>query len=309
MEKIIELFAFFLLALLGFVTPILGIILSTFAQGLSKLAEQYNTERIQTEEKLKNQLQKIGDSVAIEVKEIKKTINDLQSVKRTAERKLRLLSPIKASISIFIPLMIAFLLLLPTFIISLPTIFSWFPLLSLFLVVFAFYQLWRILGIIIETMKILESESKKEQGKTTDLLAEIVRNTKEGAAYFIEKVFISFNNIKLDQDINEIALPVNIKTNVPFSLINREFKMAKGVEAGLLFPTDFLIDKSSGYSIYAAGSEQIVRYSIDRIQASTNQLLSSLGLTPLKIGVYDFQVFVKGENIITKYRTLKIKVS
>src|SRR3972149_12238474 len=110
MEKIIELFAFFLLALLGFVTPILGIILATFAQGLSKLAEQYNTERIQTEEKLKNQLQKIGDSVAIEVKEIKETINDLQSVKRTAERKLRLLSPIKASISIFIPLMIAFLL-------------------------------------------------------------------------------------------------------------------------------------------------------------------------------------------------------
>ncbi len=308
MEKIIELFAFCLLSLMGFVTPIIAIVLSAFAQGLSKLAQQYDTERIQTEEKLKSQLQKIGASQSVAVNEIKGTIKELQAVKKTAEKKLKLLSPIKASFTLFLPLIIAFFFLLPFFLDFLPSYFKLLPILSFLLLIFALYQLWRILGIIVETMKVVESEAKREQGKSSDLLAEIVRNTKEGATYFIEKVFIYFNEIKLEKDKNEVALKISIKKNVPISLVNSDSRMAKGVEAGLMFPTDFLIDKSAGYTVYAAGSEQIVRYSIERIQASTKQLMSPLILTPLKKGVFDFQIFVKGENIIAKYRTLSIKV-
>lgn len=84
--------------------------------------------------------------------------------------------------------------------------------------------------------------------------------------------------------------------------------MAKDVEVGFSFPADFLIEKNSGYSIYASGTEQIVRYSEERIHGKTNFIKQPLTVTPLNKGEFVFDTFIKGENIKSIYRKLKIIV-
>lgn len=238
MEKVIELFALFLLALLGFVAPVLAIVLSIFAQGLAKLEQQYQTERSQTEDKLKSQLQKTGETATINIKEIERTIQELEKVKKIADRKLLLLSPKKALIFVCAPLITAFLLILPTFINSLPNIFIWLPAASLLLTIYSSRQLWNILDIILETMKLLESESKNEKRLIPDLLAEIVRNTKLGADFFIQEIFIKLDKLKIANGSNELKLDVNKKVSLDVRIINLDGR-GERCRGGFFLPSGF----------------------------------------------------------------------
>jgi hypothetical protein len=313
MEKTIELYAFFLLTVLGFIIPTLAILFSLFSDGLAKLFQQYETERNQTEKRLSAQLQKAGgpqsDAGAVEIDliGIRKTIRELESVKKTANKKLRLLAPKKAILRLALPLFLAFVAILPSFF-QLSLITYLLDIASLFLLGYLLIQFWKLLQILVEVKAILDIESKNEQRRVPDLLAEIASNTKKGAAYFLEKVYIKFNGVKLIKDVNEVALAVDKKIEVTISLVNLDSRMAKDVEAGFRFPTEFLIEKSQKYSIYTGGDEQIVRYSLDRLHGDTDSIMSPLVLTPLKKGEYEFKTFIKGENIESKYRSLKIKV-
>jgi hypothetical protein len=306
MDKIIELFALFLLALLGFVTPVLAIILSIFAPGLAKLEQQYEAELSQTEEKLKNQLQKASETKSLDLKEINKTIRELQTVKNIADRKLQLLTPKKAVVFICAPLFAAFLILMPSLLHQLPVYLKCLSIISLVLVGYSMNKLWHILDIIIEALKLLDLETKNDRRTVPELLAQIVQNTKAGADYFIEKILVEFNGIKIDDKPKEVHLEVNKKSEIPVSIRNTDPRMAKDIEAGFTFPTDFLIEKNDKYSIYTSGSEQVVRYSEARIHGQTHLIKTPLIITPLKKDKYTIDVFIKGENIksVTKKLTL-----
>jgi hypothetical protein len=307
MEKLIEIYAFFLLTILGFIVPTFAILLTLFHDGLAKLAQQYQNERNQTEKKLTTQLQKAGDSESLNVKEIEQTIKELKLVKKTADAKLSLLSPKKTILRIIIPLAIAFVSLLPSF--FLLSIYTYVAsCLSLLFVGYVFVQFWKLLDILVEVKSQIDLETKNDQRRIPELLAEIAGNTKKGASYFIERIFIKFNNVLLIKDTNEFVLTSNKKTEVPIQVSNLEKLMAKDVEAGFRFPIEFLIEKTSGYTIYASADEQIVRYSVDRLHGDTNYVFSPLVLTPLKKGEYIFKTFIKGENIESKSRDLKITV-
>ena len=307
MEKLIDVYAYFLLTILGFIIPIFAILLTLFHDGVAKLALQYQTERTQTEKKLTTQLQKAGGSESLDVKGIQQTIKELERVKKTADAKLSLLTPKKTILRLIIPLSIAFIGLVPNFFFS--TIYSYFAgCISLLFVGYIFFQFWKLLDILVEVKSLLDAETKNDQRRIPELLAEIAGNTKKGAAYFIERIFIKFDNVLLNQESNKVALTVDKKTDVPMRLINKDPLMAKDIEAGFRFPIEFLIEKTDGYNIYANADEQIVRYSLDRLHGDTSYVLSPLVITPLKKGNYDFKIFIKGENIETKYRELTISV-
>src|SRR5437899_3208134 len=142
-----------------------------------------------------------------------------------------------------------------------------------------------------------ERAQREERRKVSELLSEIAKNTLKGSGYYLEKVFISFNNVKFDKDMNEYLMYADRKLNVPVKIVNDEARMAKDVEAGLRFPPDFLIEKNPGYTVYMGENEQIVRYSVERIHGSTSVVLAPLVVTPLKKGQFEFKTFMKGENI------------
>jgi len=314
MEKIIEIYAFFLITVIGFVVPIFAILLTLFHDGLFKLAQQYKAERDQTAQKLAGQLQKLagqlqkaGEPSSLDVKGIKQTIKELEIVKKIADAKLSLLSPKKTILRLIIPLSIAFISLLPNF--FLLSIYTYVASgVSLLFLGYVFVQLWKLIDIVIEVKSLIDTETKNDQGKILEILAEIASNTKKGAAYFIEKIFLKFNNVILDKEDNKVVITVDKKTEVPIELTNNEVLMARDIEAGFRFPLEFLIEKTSSYTIYASKNEQIVRYTLDRLQGNTNQIFNPLVLTPLKKGEYKFQIFIKGENIESKYRHLIIIV-
>ncbi|MGH7739287.1 MAG: hypothetical protein ACREL1_03980, partial [bacterium] len=78
-----------------------------------------------------------------------------------------------------------------------------------------------------------------------------------------------------------------------------------------IFPSDLVIEKSNSYSLWADENkrEQIVRYQVDKLHGKTNFIQGSLGVTPIKKGSYVMKIFVKGENIKAKYRTITFLVS
>ncbi len=307
MEKITQLFSSLLIALIGVVTPMVALLMSIFGEGLRKLAEQYESERAQTEKNLANQLQKSGEAKPIDVSQIERTIKELRAVKSIAERKLQLLDPKKAVLGLFVPLFAALLFLLPSIFYK-STEANWWGVLSLPCVGFALRRFWQLLDIIIEVKKTVDAEAREERRKVPELLTEIARNTLKGAAYSLDDVYAFFNNVKLEKDINECLMYVDRKVDVPIKINNDEARMAKDVEAGFRFPSDFLIEKSSSYSVFSSENEQIVRYSVDRIHGNTNTILAPLVVTPLKKGQFEFKTFIKGENIESKYRTLRIRV-
>jgi len=306
-EKIIELSSSLLISLIGFVTPMVALLMSIFGEGLRKLAEQYESERAQTEKKLANQLQKSGEAASLDVSEIERTIKELREVKSTAERKLQLLDPKKAVIGLFVPLFAALLFLLPSIFYK-STVANWWGVLSILCAGFAIQRFWQLLDIVVEVKKTVDAEAREERRKVSELLSEIAKNTLKGSGYYLEKVFISFNNVKFDKDMNEYLMYADRKLNVPVKIVNDEARMAKDVEAGLRFPPDFLIEKNPGYTVYMGENEQIVRYSVERIHGSTSVVLAPLVVTPLKKGQFEFKTFMKGENIEAKYRDLRIKV-
>ncbi len=73
---------------------------------------------------------------------------------------------------------------------------------SLLFLGYVFVQLWKLIDIIIEVKSLIGTETKNDQGKISEILAEIASNTKKGAAYFIEKMW-KFAKIKQIREIVE----------------------------------------------------------------------------------------------------------
>lgn len=275
MDKTVELFAYLLLSMIGFVMPVAAIILSIFGQGFVKLSAQYEAESTQARKKLSDQLKKAGESDSIDEKEIEETIKQLRSIKSTAESKLRLLSPKKAILNLFIPLLIAFGAILPSLL--RPSVYTYSPLLlSLVSTGIALNQFWRVLDIIVEAKRMLDNDAKDDQRRIPELLAQIASSVKEGERYFLSKVYASFLGVMLKKHISEVTLSVDKKTEVPISFHNLEVRMAKDVEIGFRFPLEFLVEKKDKYTVYATELDQIVRYSSDRVHGDTELVLSTL---------------------------------
>lgn len=62
MEQAIQLFGYLILTFLGIVSPILVILLSLFREGISQLTIQYENEKSQSENNIKEQLKKMGEA-------------------------------------------------------------------------------------------------------------------------------------------------------------------------------------------------------------------------------------------------------
>lgn len=105
MEQAIQLFGILILTMLGFVFPVVTILLSIYHEGISKLAQQVQAEISQSEENLKT----IAQAKKTDVAAIQQSIKELESTKKKAKAKLSYLSPRKQIIRLFIPLVLAFL--------------------------------------------------------------------------------------------------------------------------------------------------------------------------------------------------------
>lgn len=313
MEDIIfQIYGTFILTLAGFVLPILTVALSAFPEGIALLKQKYINEQKQAEKNLEIEFNKKTEE-SMDYNVLSKTISKLKKDKRKAESRMSYLSPgfilIKSSLALGISL-ISFLCGLYFFnsqIFFIPYILFLISLGGLvwFLIIFS-----NSTSIIIEASIAVQSIRKGSEEKIIELLSILVDNSKQGdKSLFIDhtKISVSFDDKKIT-DGYEYIYSANKKHPIKITLSNSSEYMLKTAELGFIFPEEFLIEGKTISSTYIGDTQKIIRFKHEYIQANQKQLEGSIHLTSLKTGIFDVDVFVKGENLKNKNTKFKIKI-
>lgn len=307
MDKAIQLFGSLVLTSLGFIAPIVGILLSIFREGILILTIQYENEKVKSENNIKEQLKKQGDAEKTDAKAIQKSLDELNNIIKIANRKLSFLNPRIQIPRLFIFLMLS-LLGVACFFLTASFYKILVFLISLLCFSYAIFMLWKFLGIIVEAKKAIDDNKKETNTKIIELLSKIVEKLEDGTIAFLKDVYIAIKGKKIKDDKQEIELKAEEQETIKIAIINTEDRMAKNIEIGFIFTVDFIIEKKDYYSLYIGQENQIIRYHVDSVQGNTDSILGPLAIKPLKKGDYKVKTFVKAENIKSIYKSVILKV-
>ena len=304
MNIVFEQFGSLVLTFVGFVVPVLGTLLALFPDGIKKLRLEYENQIKQSETNIENELQKREKTKPLDLAGLQTNLQSLTLKKRTAERKLSLLDPKKQLLRLAAPLLISFCGTLIALVANNPLGSYIIFIGSVALFIYSLLILWQLLEVLKEVREIIGTEKEDTQNKVIELLSTLVEKTisPSDSPPFLspEKIWVKFKNEKIENNV-KVPVSVNNKHEVLISILNQDSKMAKNVELGLIFPPDFIIEKTNNVdSIYSDEKRQIVRFKEEFIQADTNKLQGNLNITPLKIGAHEIRTFIKGENIKNK---------
>lgn len=311
-ETIFQIYGTFILTLAGFVLPLIAIALSAFPEGVKSLRRIYENEQKQSEKNLSDELEKQKTNKEIDYDVLEKNIHTLKSTKKKARKRLLYLDPnyilSRSAIAIGFSIMSFFIGLifygqyLNGLIISFLISFS-----CLIWTVVIFFN---SIGIIIEASSTVQGIRRETDEKVLELLTALVDNSKKGDL----SLFVEQKNIKVfwgDEEVTankEFILSVNNKHKVKIFLKNLSEHMLKTVELGFALPVECLVEGKSISSTYTGEKEKIIRFKHDYIHANVNQIEGDIEITFLKIGTFDVNAFVKGENLKNKTIKFKIKV-
>lgn len=311
MKEAIQLFGYLILAILGVVAPIMAILLSVFQEGISKLTSQSEADKSQSESNLRRQLKKLAEAKDTDESAILQSVKELKSIKKTAETQLSYLSPRNVAIKLFVPLIIAFLgVVMALLLVETNILYLLFLLPSVIGFTYTVFVLSRLIRIIAEVRRIIDAGRKEEDSVTKKLLATLVERDAEAGSYFLKKVYTTLDGSDIKDNSRTITINANNKRELKIGIQNHENRMAKNVEIGFVFPTNFIIEKTGKYSIFRDEESQVVRYAIDMVHAKTDFLVNvPITVTPLEKGNYLISNFVKAENVESVYRDVTIKVT
>lgn len=314
-DIILQIYGTFILTLAGFVLPILAITISLFSEGVTALRQIYENEQKQAEGNLKDELVKkeTKRENELDLDALTKNITALKLTKKRAEKRLFYLNPLnilsKSAIALGISLV--------TFLCSLFFYTGQYTILPIALIAVSIgFLVWALIifsnsiKIIIEASVAVQGIQKTSEGKIFELLTMLVDNSKHGG----ESLFIKHEEIKVffdDMEISEgkeYSYSVNNKHDVKISLKNLSEYMLKTAQLGFTFPSEFLIEERANFSIYTSDKEKIVRFKHDYLQSNEHMIEGTVSLTFLKVGIFDVNTFIKGENLKNKSVKFKIKV-
>ncbi len=308
MERAIQLLGHLFLTFVGFVVPIVGVLLSLFREGISKLNEEYKNQRQQSEQNIKEQLKKLAEAETADTVKIKENLKELESIKRVAEAKISLLNPRNQMLWLTVPLLLSYiaLMLFP----NTDEIYYMTLLIVLggITIGYAIFAFWRSVTIISEVAAAVNDKKSDQEKRTIEVLSAILDKSGRVSDYFLNNVYITVDNKDVKDDGMKLEVEANKKKEFKIGIRNLEKQMAKNIEIGFIFPSDFIIEKSPTYSEYTTEREKIVRYEAEAIQGLTHLVLNPLIVTPLKKGAALLRTFVKGENIEATYRNVTLKV-
>ena len=308
MDEGIKLFGFLILTMLGLTVPVAAILLSVFQKGISHLASQYESEKSQAEKNIKDKIKQMSEAGKTDTTAVQRSLDELKSIEKAAKSKLSYLSPRKLVARLFISLIIALCGVFVALVFA-GGIYKLVVVISVAAFVYAIYVMWRTMGIMFEAKVAIDADEQRDTQQITGLLSGILEKVGETPTqYFLKNVWIFLDEKAIVDESFANTLKVNEKQPFKISFNNGEKRMAKRVEVGFIFPQEFIIEKSDGYSIYRDEKQQIVRFNAEEVQGDTNQILGDLTITPLQKGDLKVRTFIKAENIESIYRAITIKV-
>jgi hypothetical protein len=301
----IELYGLLILTVLGFILPILTILLTLFPDGAKSLRTRYENEKKLNEDNLVNEVQKQGSDAKLDYKAIEKTIKELKKNKKRAENKLSYLVPTKLFVLNAVPFVASLLAVIVSF--EVRSSLSEIPLIAS-IVFFACgaFVLWTSISILGEVAETVNQSKRTTEEKIIDLLTRLVEKSGVDNLYLKEgQVVFSFNS-RILKDETSFEFSVNKEYKLPVSITNKSDKMAKNIEVGLILPKKMLVDQTPNLKLFVDEETQIVRFNREILQAHENNLCGDMSITFLEAGEYGVAIFIKGENV--KYHRFHIKL-
>ncbi|MCX6784995.1 MAG: hypothetical protein NTV81_03650 [Candidatus Komeilibacteria bacterium] len=308
MINALQLYGALIFTLIGFIIPILTILISIFPQGIKSLSLKYENERKQSEDNIANEiLKKKQTDKNWDYKALRKTLVVLKRRRVDAAFKLRLLEPLKLFLITVCPFAVSFI----------GVLFALFGLSNIAtIVVLMFSLLAFVCGIIIlmksilvlfEIGEIINQARNTNENKVIELLSLIVEKIGD------DNLFLKPDEMQV-QFYNETVIPgkvylftANKEYNIPVSIINSSDRIAKNIEVCFRFPKEFLVNETPNISsIYSDKKGQNVRFNQEIIQAKENNHQNNLIITFLKVGEHKLNMFIKGESI--KYRKVEYTI-
>lgn len=313
-EKAIEIYGKLIIALLGFVAPSVGLMITLFHEGFVKLKKNYNEKIEKAEQELAQFIKKReGISGTEALKELKKNINELEKSKAGYEKKLSQVDIKKQIKKLFVPLFGALFLVCiyyhTLYFYQVKDAFEGLYSIvscSVFLFTISLITLWSLLCILIEVKEVIEISKNEKEDEKNNLLTKIYHSIHVPT----DKIFLRVDDMDLSEKPTEcISIPINEKQMLKINIINSTNSMLKHFELGMEFPRCFTIEKSNEYSETETKDTLILRNGMEKIQANTNQSMHPITITGTVVGEYVIKAFLKGENISGQsLKNLKIHV-
>src|SRR5258708_27154544 len=197
MNKIVELLSSLTLTIFALVLPILSIIVGLYNEAFKKLSEQYQIEKMQTQENINGQLSKIKvDDSNIET--IQNSLNELKLLNKAATRKLNLLNPGKQFLKISISTGLSFIFFAAYFVIEelfsrvnvlqIPVSFA-FAFCGLLALLYLVGYLLKLFNIVVKASNIQNQNRVNYESIVKELLIKISEGF--GDSPYLKSVYIS----------------------------------------------------------------------------------------------------------------------
>ncbi len=296
MINTIQLFGALILTIVGFIVPLLTILISIFPDGVKLLASKYENEKNQSDENIANETAKREKTKGLDYKALEKTLRTLQNKKREAETKLSYLKPKEFIFRTSTPFIIALVAVFVALVLKGST--------SAIIIVIASSLISFIAGIMVlltsisilfEVAEIVNQKKTSDEERIIALLSEIAQKPGEDPFLKEGEIKVEFNRKSIKKDA-QMDFSVDKKHKIPIHIHNSSNRMAKTVEVGFRFPKDVVIEKNA-LNITTTEEEQIVRFKESEIQAHNNNSQGNLEITFLKAQKTPVTIFIKGENV------------
>ena len=321
--KTMDLFSQLIIAVLGFIAPIVALLFSIFHKGIIILKDKL----LKQIEKDKKELKSEG-----EIPAIKEKIKELEKNKKDNENKIKLLD-LKVQIKyLFLPFFLSLLFICSYYYVSeiiikkypqfayFEYIYSGIALLTASLFGLGIYRLWKLICILIEVKNEIEENGKeKDEEKKllfkdnhTEMMGVLNTISKKEPTEVVEvlnkiwtkgdlpanglKIYIDGINI-IEKTYNLISIPINSVQEFKVQISNVSTIMLKNVELAISVPNEFELVKLGNYTKTPTENKNILREEYGKISSKTNQQFDELRIKGTKLGTYKITIFCKAENI------------
>lgn len=294
MDQSVTLFGYLVIAFLGFVVPVLGLLFTVYQGGIEKIKIKYENMKAEAEKARRDMLAAFtSDGVHKEdFREMKKKLRELEirekTVRRTADSRMSYLDMRKVAIGLAAPLALSMAAVLVYFVIP-PVLKIEIAAFAVITFLYSVYVLIKLFDVVIEMTRLADRESKAMNARIIEALSESQEATGiKGLKAAIDGVQVSPENPLVISSGDERDLKVEILN--PGKITARNTVLAVKMD-----PAVKVIPKQY-YSIIRTADCVTVMYTVDFITPEAPGICGPLVIKINTPGMYKSETSIKTGN-------------
>ena len=295
MDQSMTLFGYLVIAFLGFLVPVLGLLFAVYQGGIEKIKIKYENKKAEAEKARHDFLS--GFSTAgvnkEEFKDVKKKLKELElkekTVRRMADSRMSYLDLRKVAIGLAAPLAASMLAVLTYFMIPISYKIP-VALFSAAAFSYSVFVLTKLLDVVIEMTRLADKESKAMNARIIEALSDNPEHAKiKDLKLVVDGIQVSAENPLIISSGDERELKVEIK--------NSSKVMARNAVLDIKMDPKVMILPKQYYSIIRTGNALTVSYAIDFINPESCFTAGPLVIKINTPGTYKAETEMKAENL------------